>query len=461
VAKGFDQVDGIDFTETFSPVIKPATIRLALALAIHYNWSSRQFDIYNAFLHGYLKEEVYMEQPQGFEDSKFPDHVCLLHKSIYGLKQAPRTWFLRLSQALMELGFTASTVDTSLFTFHHSTMFIFVLIYVDDIMVTSNANTVINTLISYLDFEFAIKDLGELSYFLGIQVTKTENGLHLHQGKYVVDLLHRMKMTGAKLAPTPYISGAKLSKFSGDPLTDPTEYRSMVGALQYLTLTRPDISYNVNQLCQFLHCPTNIHLTAAKRVLKYLKGTLQFGLQFNKGSLQLNGFCDSDWAGNPDDRKSTSGYCIFLGSCLISWTVKKQSVVARSSTEVEYRSMAHTVAELYWLRMLLKELHISLLTAPCIWVDNIGALALSSNPVFHARTKHIEMDYHIIREKIFNKDIQAKYISTSAQPSDIFTKELSSSRFLFLRDKRMIHDLPISLKEAVRDELSVSLVSNR
>jgi histone deacetylase 1/2 len=234
-----------------------------------------------------------------------------------------------------------------------------------------------------------------------------------------------------------------------------------VGALQYLTLTRPDISYSVNQLCQFLHCPTNIHLTAAKRVLRYLKGTLQFGLQFNKGSLQLNGFCDSDWAGNPDDRKSTSGYCIYLGSCLISWAAKKQSVVARSSTKAEYRSMAHTVAELYWLRMLLKELHISLLTAPCIWVDNISALALSSNPVFHARTKHIEMDYHFIREKIFNKDIQAKYISTSAQPSDIFTKGLSSSRFIFLRDKLMVHDLPISLKEAVIDKPSVSLVSNR
>ena len=461
VAKGFDQVDGIDFTETFSPVIKPATIRLALALAIHYNWSIRQLDISNAFLHGYLEEEVYMEQPQGFEDSNFPDHVCFLHKSIYGLKQAPRTWFLRLSQALMELGFTASIVDTSLFTFHHSTVCVFVLIYVDDIIVTSNADTAIDTLISNLGSEFAIKDLGELSYFLGIQVTKTENGLHLHQGKYVVDLLHRMKMTGAKPAPTPCISGAKLSKFSGDPLTDPTEYRSIVGALQYLTLTRPDISYSVNQLCQFLHCPTNIHLTAAKRVLRYLKGTLQFGLQFNKGSLQLNGFCDSDWAGNPDDRKSTSGYCIYLGSCLISWAAKKQSVVARSSTEAEYRSMAHTVAELYWLRMLLKELHISLLTAPCIWVDNISVLALSSNPVFHARTKHIEMDYHFIREKIFNKDIQAKYISTSAQPSDIFTKGLSSSRFIFLRDKLMVHDLPISLKEAVRDKPSVSLVSNR
>jgi histone deacetylase 1/2 len=197
-------------------------------------------------------------------------------------------------------------------------MCIFVLINVDDIIVVSNADTAIDTHISNLGFEFAIKYLGELSYFLGIHVTKTENGLHLHQEKYVFDLLHHMKMTGAKPALTPCISGAKLSKFSGDPLINCTVYRSMVGALQYLTLTRPNISYSVNQLCQFLHFPTNIHLTVAKRVLKYLKGTLQFGLQFNKGSLQLNGFCDSDWAGNLDDQKYTSGYCIYLGSCLIS-----------------------------------------------------------------------------------------------------------------------------------------------
>jgi histone deacetylase 1/2 len=223
-----------------------------------------------------------------------------------------------------------------------------------------------------------------------------------------------MKMTRAKLAPTLCISGVKLSKFLGDPLTDPTEYRSMMEAFQYLTLTKLDISYSVNQLCQFLHCSTNTHLTAAKKVLRYLKGTLQFGLQFNKGSLQLNGFCDSNWAGNPDDRKSTSGYCIYLGSCLISWTAKKQSVVARSSTKVEYRSMAHTIAELYWLRMLLKELHIFLLTTRCIWVDNISALALSSNPIFHARTKYIEVNYYFIREKIFIEDIQTKYISISA-----------------------------------------------
>jgi hypothetical protein len=454
VAKGFDQEAGIDFTETFSPVIKPATIRLVLALAIHYDWCLRQLDVSNAFLHGHLEEEVFMEQPKGFEDSTHPEYVCKLHKSLYGLKQAPRAWFLRLSQALLELGFSGSSVDTSLFYFHRLSICIFVLVYVDDIIVTSNSPAAIDGLITNLQREFAMKDLGPLSFFLGIQASRDKHGLHLHQGKYITELLHRVKMAGAKPASTPCITGSKMSRNDGESLPDPSEYRHMVGALQYCTLTRPDISYSVNQLCQFLHSPTSTHLTAAKRVLRYLKGTLDYGLYYTKGTLQLNGYCDSDWAGSPDDRKSITGYGIYLGPCLISWAAKKQPVVARSSTEAEYRSMALTVTEMYWLRMLFKELHIPLLSTPCLWVDNIGALALSSNPVYHARTKHIEVDYHFIREKIFNKDIVARYISTHEQPSDIFTKGLSSARFSSLRVKLMVHPLPISLRGDVNQGIS-------
>jgi transposase InsO family protein len=456
VAKGFDQVDGLDFTETFSPVIKPATVRLILAVAVHYNWPIHQLDVSNAFLHGHLEEEVFMEQPQGFEDPTHPEFVCKLHKSLYGLKQAPRAWFLRLSQALLDLGFVGSSVDTSLFFFHRKSVSIFLLVYVDDIIVTSNTPAAVGAIISQLKCEFALKDLGDLSFFLGIQANRDSHGLHLHQGKYITDLLIRVKMDGAKPASTPCVSGGKLSKFQGDPLSDPKEYRHIVGALQYCTLTRPDIAYSVNQLCQFLHSPTTVHLIAAKRVLRYLKGTLHYGLYYTPGSLKLNGFCDSDWAGCPDDRKSTTGYAIYLGPCLISWAAKKQPTVARSSTEAEYRSMALTVAELYWIRMLLKEVRLFLFSAPCLWVDNIGALSLSSNPVFHARTKHVEVDYHFIREKVFNKDLVAHYISTADQPSDIFTKGLTSARFLLLRDKLMVRSLPISLREDVNHTHSLT-----
>jgi hypothetical protein len=441
----------VDFHETFSLVIKPTTIRLVLSLAVHFNWVVHQLDISNAFLHGYLEEEVFMEQPKGLEDPTFPDHVCRLHKSIYGLKQAPRAWFMRLSQALLELGFSNSIMDTSLFLFHQHSIHIFVLIYVDDILVSSNSPAVVSGLISHLHRDFAVKDLGPLSYFLGIQATRQPQALYLTQSKYVTVLLHRTHMDGAKPASTPCTTAGKLSRFDGDPLGDPAEYRHIVGALQYCTLTRPDMAYSVNQLCQFLHSPTTVHMVAAKRVLRYLKGTLNFGLCYTRGSLRLNGYCDSDWAGSPDDRRSTTGYGMYLGSCLISWAAKKQSVVAKSSTEAEYRSMALAVAEMYWFCMLLQELRVPLLHVPCLWVDNLGALSLSSNPVFHARTKHIEVDYHFICEKIFNRDLQARYISTEAQPSDIFTKGLSKARFLLLRSKLMVTSLPINLRGDVKD----------
>jgi hypothetical protein len=261
-----------------------------------------------------------------------------------------------LSQALLDLGFESFVVDVSLFHFHCSSLTIFVLIYVDDILVTSNSCSAISHLITRLQCEFAMKDLGPLSYFLGIQVTRGPQDLFLSQTKYITNLLYRTKMQDSKPASTPCASGWKLSRFTGNPLEDPTAYRHIVGALQYCTLTRPDIAYSVNQLCQFLHAPTTVHLTTAKHVLRYLKGTVTFGLHYTKGSLHLNGYCDSDWAGSLDDRKSTTGYYIYFSPCLISWAAKKQAVVARSSTEAEYRPMALAIDEMYWIHMLFKEL---------------------------------------------------------------------------------------------------------
>lgn len=195
-----------------------------------------------------------------------------------------------------------------------------------------------------------------------------------------------------------------------------------------------------------MHNPSSLHWTAAKRVLRYLKGTIDHGLWYTKGKLNLQAFCDSDWAGDPDDRRSTTGFGIFLGSCLISWTAKKQPVVARSSTEAEYRAMALATTDLYWLRMLFKDICVPLFSSPILWCDNIGALALASNPVYHARTKHIEIDYHFIREKVVNRDISIKFISTHDQIADIFTKGLSSVRFGSLRNKLMICSAPIRLR---------------
>jgi len=347
VAKGFQQRDGIDYTETFSPVIKPATVRIVLALALTFDWPLIQLDVSNAFLHGVLTETVFMEQPPGFVHPSFPDYVCKLSKSLYGLKQAPRAWFHRLSEALLERGFVGSKVDSSLFLLHTSSVHIFFLVYVDDIIVIGNNISAINGLISSLQAEFKLKDLGSLSYFLGVHVHRDRQHLHLSQSKYIFDLLHRVNMEGAKPYPAPCTSGKRLTTSDGDPLPDPSFYHHIVGALQYCTLTRPNISFSVNQLCQFLHCPSSAHLSAAKRVLHYLKGTPDHGLLFTKGPLRLHAYCDSDWAGDPSDSKSTGGYGVFLGSSLISWQAKKQPVVSRSSTEAEYRSLAITTPELY------------------------------------------------------------------------------------------------------------------
>ncbi|XP_035541384.1 uncharacterized mitochondrial protein AtMg00810-like [Juglans regia] len=305
-------------------------------------------------------------------------------------------------------------------------------------------------LINYLKQHFAMKDLGSLSFFLGIHVQYLTNGMLLSQSKYALDLLSQFKMTEAKPAKTPIPAGSQLSKHHGDPLENATEYRQLVGALQYLTLTRPDISFTVNQLCQFMHNPSTVHWTAAKRVLRYLKGSLNHGLLFTKGSLTLNAYSDSDWAGNPDDRRSTIGYAIYLGPCLISWSAKKQTMVSKSSIEAEYRSLALTIGEVYWLRMLLKELQVPLDTTPTLWCDNLRALSLATNPVYHAKTKHIEVDYHFIREKVVNKDITTRYLSTIDQVVDIFTKGLTSARFLLLRYKLRVTTSPINLQGDVR-----------
>lgn len=367
VAKGYDQENGIDYTKTFSLVVKPNTIRVLLALAVHFNWPILPLDVSNAFLHGNLIEEVYMEQPYGFVNPTLPDHVCRLHKALYDLNQAPRAWFTRLKQALLHLGFEESLVDASLFTYHHCDIHLYILVYVDDILITGTNVSSMFAFIHLLQKDFPLKDLGELSYFLGLYAQRDKNGLHLSQSKYIVDILHRANMLGAKPCFTPTAFGVKLSKLDGDPLPNGSEYRHLIGSFQYCTLTRPDIAFAVNQLCQFMHSPTSTHWTAAKRVLRYLKGNIDHGLTFPKGPLRLHAFCYSDWAGSPDDRRSTMGFGIFLGNCLISWCAKKQPVVARSSTEAEYRAMAITTAELYWLRMLLKDLRISLPCAPTLW----------------------------------------------------------------------------------------------
>ncbi|KAM2241198.1 hypothetical protein ACFXTI_010508 [Malus domestica] len=279
-----------------------------------------------------------------------------------------------------------------------------------------------------------MKDLGPLHFFLGLEATRGADGLHLKQTKYVLDLLKRVDMLDAKPCATPAQSRSPLHSLDGVPLPNPTSYRSVVGALQYLTITRPDITYAVNQVCQHMHQPTSVHWIAVKRILRYLKGTPKDGLQFSRGGTDLVGFSDSDYAGDPYTRRSTGGFCIYFGPNLISWSSKKQRTVARSSTESEYRQLAITATELVWIQQLLQELCIRIST-PLIWCDNTSSIALASNPVFHARTKHVAVDYHFVRELVVAKSLNVYHVSATFQIADIFTKGLFADRFHFLKSK--------------------------
>jgi hypothetical protein len=326
VAKGHKQRYGIDYEDTFSPVVKNATIRLVLSIAVSQGWCLRQLDIQNAFLHGFLEEDVYMRQPPGYEDPSLPHYVCKLDKALYGLKQAPRAWYSRLSLKLQAIGFVPSKADTSLFYYSKGKYTIFVLVYVDDIIVASSHPDDVQALLRDLEKEFDLKDLGDLHYFLGIEVNRPDQGSILTQKDYATELLKRVDMLSSKPVATPLSPTENLSKSEGVAFgpEDSTRYRSVVGALQYLTLTRPDIAFSVNKVCQFLHSPTTVHWAAVKRILRYVKGTLTIGLTIrNSSSLLLSAFADVDWAGFVDDRCSTGGFALFLGSNLISWSARK------------------------------------------------------------------------------------------------------------------------------------------
>ncbi|KAM1666352.1 hypothetical protein ACFX14_045629 [Malus domestica] len=440
VAKGFHQKEGVDYQDTFSPVAKPVTIRILLTLAVQHDWFLHQLDISNAFLHGDLKEAVFMTQPPGFIDSNLPTHVCHLKKSLYGLKQAPRAWFDKLFQVLCTLGFKQSSSDASLFVLQASAP-VLVLVYVDDILVIGPNTILCQHFIHKLSQAFPVKDMGPLHYFLGLEVQRNSEGLFMHQSKYSLDLLHKANMAGAKPCVTPL--GTTKLDHSGPLLSNPTEYRSLVGGLQYLTWTRPDLSFAVNQVCQFMHSPREQHLQAVKRILRFLKGTLTQGLWFKKGSLALTAYSDADWAGCTFDRRSTTGFCVFLGPNLISWNAKKQPTVARSSTEAEYRALAHTAAEITWICKVFSDIHFPLSTVPTLWCDNISAISLASNPVFHARTKHVEVDYHYIRELVLAHLIKVLYVCSQDQLADIHTKSLSKHRFCFLQSKLPLGHFPV------------------
>ncbi|WVZ81617.1 hypothetical protein U9M48_028972 [Paspalum notatum var. saurae] len=318
--------------------------------------------------------------------------VCRLNKSLYGLKQAPRVWYSRFATFLVTLGFTEAKSDTSLFVYRHGDEMAYLLLYVDDIVLTASSPSLLQRIITSLQQEFAMKDLGVLHHFLGVIVEPRPSGLLLHQRQYTLDIPERAGMADR------------------NPL--------------------PDITYAVQQVCLHMHDPREPHLTALKRLLCYLRGTVDYGLLLHRSSsAELVVYTDADWAGCPDTRRSTSGYAVFLGGNLVSWSSKRQPVVSRSSAEAENRAVANGVTEASWLRQLLAELHSPLAKSTLVYCDNVSVVYLSTNPVQHQRTKHMEIDLHFVRDRVAIGDVRVLHVPTTSQFADIFTKGLPSVVF--------------------------------
>ncbi|KAL2243673.1 UNVERIFIED_CONTAM: Retrovirus-related Pol polyprotein from transposon RE2 [Sesamum indicum] len=397
IAKGYNQVEGVNFTESFFPVTKAVTVRLFLALAATKGWVLQQLDVNNAFLHGYLDEDIYVLPPAGYNVDL--GLVCKLERSLYGLKQASHQWNVELTLKLQQFGFTQCAHDHYLFLLHTERGLISLFVYVDDILLAGNCVDELQRVKSYLHNLSTIKDMGDAHYFLGLEIARNSDGIYLSQTKYVLDIITDTSLLEAKSVATPFPAGLKLASDTGALLQTPDSYRRLVGRLLYLSFTRPNISHSVQQLSQYLNHPCDAHWNTALHVVRYLKGCPSLGFLLPVVNyLDLQGYCDVDWASCSDSRRSLTGFCIFLGGALISWKTKKQSTVSRSSEEAEYRSLAATVCELRWLSFLLEDFGVSLSLLVSLFCDNKTALHILANSVFHECTKHIEIDCHLVRD---------------------------------------------------------------
>ncbi|PRQ42655.1 putative RNA-directed DNA polymerase [Rosa chinensis] len=443
VAKGYTQKYGVDYQETFAPVAKINTIRILMSLAATYDWPLQQYDVKNAFLHGDLEEEVYMDMPPGSQ-CKLSEvgKVCRLRKSLYGLKQSPRAWFGRFTKAMKAFGYRQSNSDHTLFIRHKAGKLTVLIVYVDDMVVTGDDPVERKALQDYLATEFEMKDLGQLKYFLGIEVARSKEGISLSQRKYVLDLLTETGMLDCQPVETPMEMNHRLGEWKDQVPTNKSRYQCLVGKLIYLSHTRPDIAYAVGVVSQFMHAPSEDHMNAVYRILRYLKAAPGKGLLFaKKDKLIVEGYTDADWAGSKVDRRSTSGYFTFVGGNLVTWRSKKQKVVARSSAEAEFRGMAHGVCELLWIRHLLKDLGFKNRKTMDLHCDNKAAIEIAHNPVQHDRTKHVEVDRHFIKENLDRKIIYFPFVQSEEQLADILTKAVSGKVFNSSLDKLGMIDI--------------------
>ncbi|GJS72474.1 putative ribonuclease H-like domain-containing protein [Tanacetum coccineum] len=406
VAQGHTQEEGIDYDEVFAPVARIEAIRMFLAYASYMGFMVYQMDVKSAFLYGQIEEEVYVCQPPGFEDPDHPDKVYKVVKALYGLHQAPRAWYDTLANYLLCNGFQRGKIDQTLFIKRKQGHILLVQIYVDDIIFGSTKKELCDEFEKLMNDKFQMSSMGELTFFLGLQVQQKNKGIFISQDKYVHEILRKYNYTDVKSASTPTDLEKPLVQDGDAADVDEHLYRSMIGSLMYLTASRPDIIY--------------------------LKGKPSLGLWYSKDSpLELVAYTDSDYAGATQDRKSTTGGCQFLGNRLISWQCKKQTVVATSTTEAEYVAAASCCGQVLWIQNQLLDYGYNFMNT-VIYIDNNSTICIIENPVQHSKTKHIEIRHHFIRDCNAKKLIQMAKIDTEHNVADLLTKGFDAGRFQYL-----------------------------
>ena len=437
-ARGFSQTHGTDYNEIFAPVVKYKTLRLACGIAVRYNMHMHKMDVKTAFLHGNLEEEIYMKPLPGSKPPLGKENcVWKLHKALYGLKQSPRCWNTLLHDYLISEGFTRLVSDYGTYRRGKGKNLTLVTVYVDDLLIMNRNLHVVNGIKTNLARRFEMVDFGEAQSILGITIVRDrEKGtLSLHQQEYIDTMLNTFQQQDASSKVTPLEPGVRLQKGQPKETTETYPYRALIGSLMHVMVcTRPDIAAAVGILSRFLDSSTTTHWEAALRVLHYLKGTRSECLKYSKDATNdVFGFCDSDWAGDPDDNRSTTGWVFVWCGAAISWQSKKQKSCAQSSCEAEYYAAGMASFEVSWLWNILSELHMKPSKPITVWSDSKSAINLSANPVFHERSKHIKNKWHHIRELLYEGLLQIEKIHTDENVADALTKAVPGPKVAFSR----------------------------